>query len=170
MRIGLPEADVMQAMDEARDAGIKIEVHQGLPIWEFMPSPMHVMQTHRIAASLRRGQGGDENCGCYGLQDMAIMFPDGSLRRPDVSVYCELPPATQEAARKLPEAVIEVVSPGSEVKDLELSPSFYLLHGIKDVVVFDPRTGSIAHFRRDGRTHLASPAEIVLDCGCVVTV
>jgi Uma2 family endonuclease len=66
--------------------------------------------------------------------------------------------------------VIEVVSPGSEVKDMELSPPFYLLHGVKDVVVFDPRTGSVAHFRRDGRKHLTSPLDIELECGCSVTV
>ncbi len=101
---------------------------------------------------------------------MAIMFPDGSLRRPDIAVYGQLPDETQEAARKLPEAVIEVVSLGSEIKDLELSPPFYLLHGIKDVVVFAPRTGSVVHFRRDGRTHHASPVDLELECGCRVTV
>ena len=170
MRIELPEADVIRAMDEAHDAGVRLEVHQGLPIWEFMPSPLNTMETVRIAASLRRMSSDEESCGCYGLPDMAILFPDGSLRRPDVSIYCELPSRTQEAARVLPKAVIEVVSPGFEVKDLELSPPFYLLHGIQDVVLFDPRTGSVAHFRRDGRTHHASPVEIVLECGCHVTV
>ena len=169
MRIELPEDEVMKAMDEAREAGLKVEVHQGLPIWEFMPSPLHVIETARIAGSLRR-QASSGDCGCHGLQDMAIMFPDGSLRRPDIAVYCELPEATQTAARKLPEAVVEIVSPGSEVKDLDLSPPFYLLHGVKDVVVFDPRTGSVSHFRREGRKILASPAEIALECGCVVTV
>ena len=169
MRIELPEAEVMRAMDEAREAGVRLEVHQGLPIWEFMPSPLHTMASVRIAASLRRASP-ESKCGCHGLPDMSILFPDGSLRRPDIAVYCELPPATQESARKLPEAVVEVVSPGSEVKDLELSPSFYLLHGIMDVVVFDPSTGSVAHFRRDGRTHHTSPVEIGLECGCAVTV
>lgn len=101
---------------------------------------------------------------------MAIQFPDGSLRRPDIAVYCVLPDETQEATRTLPEAVVEVVSPGSEIKDLDLSPPFYLLHGIKDVVVFDPRTGSVSHFRRDGRAYHASPVEIALECGCAVTV
>ena len=159
----------MRAMDDAREAGVKLEVHQGLPIWEFMPSPRHTIQTVRIAASLKRSTTGGD-CGCHGLPDMSILFPDGSLRRPDISVYCELPEETQESATKLPEAVIEVVSPGSEVKDLELSPSFYLSHGIKDVIAFDPRTGSVSHFRLDGRVHHESPVEIALECGCTVTV
>ena len=159
----------MRAMDEADEIGVKLEVHQGLPIWEFMPSPLHTIEAVRISSSLRRTTAND-GCGCYGLPDMSIMFPDGSLRRPDIAVYCELPPKTQESARKLPEAVIEIVSPGSEIKDLDLSPSFYLLYGMLDVVVFDPRTGSVNHFRRDGRAHHASPVEIALECGCTVTV
>ena len=169
MRIELPEADVMRAMDEARDVGVKLEVHQGLPIWEMMPSPRHTIQTERVARSLRRSTAGGD-CVCHGLQDMAIRFPDGSLRRPDIAVYCQLPEETQEAATRLPEAVIEVVSPGSEIKDLQLSPPFYLLHGVRDVVVFDPLTGSVAHFRRDGRVDHASPVGIALECGCAVTV
>lgn len=169
MRIELPETDVMQAMDEAHEMGVKLEVHQGLPIWEFLPSPLNTMEAERIAESVRRSASA-ENCGCYRFQDMTIRFPDGSIRRPDVAVFCQRPEPTQTAARVLPEAVIEVVSPGSEVKDMELSPPFYLLHGVKDVVVFDPRTGSVAHFRRDGRKHHTSPVEIALECGCVVTV
>lgn len=169
MRIELPEEEVMRAMDQAHEMGVKLEVHQGLPIWEFMPSPRHTIQSVRIATSLRRSVAND-GCGCYRLPDMSILFPDGSLRRPDIAVYCELPAETQEAARKLPEAVIKVVSTGSEIKDLDLSPSFYLLHGILDVLVFDPRTGSVNHFRREGRNHHTSPVEIALECGCTVTV
>ena len=166
----MPEADVMRAMDEARDAGVKLEVHEGLPIWEMMPSPRHVIQTERVARSLRREESIGSDCGCYGLQDMAIMFPDGSLRRPDIAIYGQLPDETQEAAHKLPKAVVELVSPGSEIKDLDLSPPFYIYHGVKDVVVFDPRTGVVDHFRRDGHARHASPVEIAFECGCAVTV
>ncbi len=50
----MPEAEVMRAMDEARETGVKLEVHQGLPIWEMMPSPLHTLAMARIATSLRR--------------------------------------------------------------------------------------------------------------------
>jgi len=70
----------------------------------------------------------------------------------------------------IPRAVIEVVSPGSEIKDLELSPPFFLLHGVLDVVVYDPRTAGVSHFWTEGRRHLTSPVTIDLRCGCSVTV
>ena len=168
MRIDLPEDEVMRAMDEAHEMGVKLEVHQGLPIWEFMPSPLHTMEAERIAQSVRR-LSSEDGCGCHRFQDMTIMFPDGSVRRPDIAVFCRRPEPTQLATRLIPEAVIEVVSPGSEIKDWDLSPPFYLLHGVKDVIVFDPRTGGVVHFRKEGRARHASPVGIALECGCQVT-
>jgi Uma2 family endonuclease len=81
---------------------------------------------------------------------MAVRFPDGSIRRPDIGVFCERPAATQEATRTLPQAVVEIVSPGSDVKDLELSPPSYLRHGVLDVVVM-----SHARARRRGSGRVA---------------
>jgi len=160
----------MHAIDGAHEAGIRLEIHQGLPIWEFSPSPLHTIEAKRIESSVRRNPESPRECGCHSFQDMSIRFPDGSIRRPDISVFCQLPAATQEATAQIPGAVIEVVSPGSEVKDLELSPSFYLMHGVLDVLVFDPRTGVVSHFRRDGRRQLTSPSEVDLECGCLVSV
>lgn len=160
----------MRVIEDAHEAGIRLEVHQGLPIWEFLPSPLHTIEAKRIEGSVRPHPVASRQCGCHSFQDMSIHFPDGSIRRPDIAVFCDLPPATQEATTMIPGAVVEVVSPGSEIKDLELSPSFYLMHGVLDVLVFDPRTGVVAQFRRDGHRLLASPVEIELECGCVVTV
>jgi hypothetical protein len=66
----------------------------------------------------------------------------------------------------VPEAVIEVVSKGYEVKDLEIGPGFYLSQGVKDVLVFDPTTLLVLHARRDGTDRRASPCELSLECGC----
>ena len=160
----------MRVIESAQDAGIRLEVHQGLPIWEFLPSPIHTIETKRIEGSIRSNSHDKSGCGCFSFQDMSVRFPDGSIRRPDISVFSELPAATQEATSLVPAAVIEVVSPGSEVKDLELSPAFYLMHGVLDVVVFEPRTGVVSHFRRTGHAQHASPIELDLECGCLVTV
>ena len=59
------------------------------------------------------------------------------------------PAEEDEAIRLIPEAVIEVISKGYEAKDLEIGPHFYLLQGVKDVVVFDPYTLLVLHVRRD---------------------
>ncbi len=170
MRIQLPDSDVMKAMSDADAAGVKLEVHQGLPIWEFSPSPLHVMEAERISQSVKKSENENSNCGCFRYQDMSIRFGDGSVRRPDIAIFCTRPEPTQEATSLIPGAVIEVVSPGSEIKDLELSPSFYLAQGVMDVVAFDPRTGNVIHFRKDGRTLQQTPVTIELQCGCVVTV
>ena len=76
----------------------------------------------------------------------------------------------ETAVKLIPEAVIEVVSKGYEVKDLELNPLFYLSHGVKDVVVFNPATLNVSHFRRNKRNHYLSPITLELECGCIVTV
>jgi Uma2 family endonuclease len=83
---------------------------------------------------------------------------------------CREPDEEDEAVTLLPEAVIEVVSPGSERKDLELSPPFYLRHGIADVIVFDPYTGLVWHHRTGGVERHVSPVDLRLACGCAVTV
>ncbi len=170
MPLGVSDSELMRIMDEAHDAGVKLEIHQGLPIWEFLPAPLHTMEAERIAQSVRTTSASSQGCGCFRFQDMSIKFPDGSIRRPDISIYCERPEPTQESTTSIPKAVVEVVSPGSEVKDLELSPPFYLLYGVLDVLVFQPSTGTVAHFRREGRKQLNSPIDIELECGCSVTV
>jgi hypothetical protein len=74
------------------------------------------------------------------------------------------------AATLLPEAVVEIISPGSEVKGLQLAPPFYLGQGVKDVIVLDPRSQTVAHHRREGVWCYVSPVEIELEMGCMLTV
>jgi Uma2 family endonuclease len=108
--------------------------------------------------------------GCYHYADIYIRFPDGSLKRPDISVFCREIEDSDEAITAVPEAVIEVVSKGYESKDTELGRLFYLSQGVKDVIVYDPATGLVTHTRRDGTKHLVSPVKIALECGCEATV
>lgn len=164
------DEQVMAAARAAEAADIKVELIQGLPVWEFLPSPLHTMRSKRIDRSIRPDPSSDQGCGCHSFEDMSIRFPDGSIRRPDISVFCRLPEETRESTTLVPEAVIELVSPGSEVKDLQISPSYYLSQGVKDVVAYIPETGEVRHFRRDGRRDLTSPVDIALECGCLVTV
>jgi Uma2 family endonuclease len=98
--------------------------------------------------------------------DVYVQFPDGSLKRPDISVFCKEPEEEEDAITLVPEAVIEVVSKGYEAKDLEIGPGFYLSQGVKDVLVFDPTTLLVLHVRRDGTQRHTSPCEVSLECGC----
>jgi len=70
--------------------------------------------------------------------DVYISFPDGSLKRPDISIFCHEPEEEEEAIRLVPEAVVEVISKGFEAKDLEIGREFYLRQAVKDFIVFTP--------------------------------
>ena len=148
----------------ADELGIRLEIVAGLPIWEPAPALRHQRAVDRVRASIAPRAG--TPCACVHVADVYVAFPDGSLKRPDISIFCREPTELDEAITLVPEAVIEVVSKGYEAKDLTIGPAFYLSQGVKDVIVFDPLTLSVLHARRDGSRRVASPIELELECGC----
>ena len=108
--------------------------------------------------------------GCFQIPDVYIKFPDGSLKRPDIAIFCEEPPYLDEAYPKIPEAVLEILSKGFEKKDIEISAPFYIAQGVKDVILFDPRTNEVTHRRRDTTARHQSLVTLDLECGCRITV
>jgi Uma2 family endonuclease len=153
----------------AEELGIRLEIVGGLPIWEAHPLYRHQKAVDTIRQSIRNAPGPGA-CSCVHIADVYIQFPEGSLKRPDIALFCSEPQELDEAIQQIPEAVIEVISKGYEVKDLEIAPPFYLAQGVKDVVVFDPIALTARHFRRDGATQGTSPKALQLECGCEVTV
>jgi Uma2 family endonuclease len=154
----------------AEELGIRLEVVNGLPIWEAQPLYRHQKEVERISQAIRPSSPA-HGCQCVHALDVYVQFPNG-LKRPDISIFCREPTeAEQESALTLiPEAVIEVVSKGFEAKDLEIGPPFYLSQGVKDVIVFDPRTLLVLHVRRDRVSREVSPVHVELECGCSVMV
>jgi Uma2 family endonuclease len=154
----------------AEELGIRLEIVGGLPIWEPYPVYKHQKAVDRIRATIERVSASAESdesaCAFVHASDVYIGFPDGSLKRPDISVFCREPEEEEEAIKLIPEAVIEVISKGYEAKDLEIGPQFYLAQGVKDVVVFNPYTLVVLHIRRDEVARHVSPVEIILSCGC----
>jgi Uma2 family endonuclease len=150
--------------------GFRMEVVQGLGIWETLPGFQHQRAVGRIGQSIRVGRDSGSDCACLQVPDLLIRFPDGSFKRPDVSIFCKEPEEQDKAVTQVPEAVIEVISRGYEAKDLEVGPPFYLSQGVKDVVVLDPYTGLVRHFRGDGESQLTSPVKITFECGCTAEV
>jgi Uma2 family endonuclease len=148
----------------AEQLGIRLESVGGLSIWEAQPVYKHQKAVDRIRASIRAREGAA--CACVHVADVYVQFRDGSLKRPDVAIFCREPDEQEEAITLLPEAVIEVVSKGYEAKDLEIGPRFYVSQGIKDVVVFDPATLLVLHVTPEGAQRLVSPVRIDLSCGC----
>ncbi len=148
----------------ANELGIRLEIVGGIPLWEVQPVYKHQKAIDRIRASIKPGK--ENACKCVHVADVYVYFPDGSLKRPDISIFCREPEEDDEAIKLIPEAVIEVISKGYEFKDLEIGPNFYLAQGIKDVVVFNPYTLVVLHVRKDGVRHGLSPMGIELECGC----
>jgi Uma2 family endonuclease len=135
--------------------------------WELHPLPRHQYAVDAIRATLQKYPAdGAARCDCVSVADTYIRFPDGSLKRPDIAIYCERPPEMDSAIEVVPEAVVEVISPGFEQKDLVLNPPFYLAQGVKDVLVFDPATLKIVHFALQGKTEPVAPVQVNLQCGC----
>jgi Uma2 family endonuclease len=157
-----PEELIMQA----DLMNVRLEIVRGLPIWEASPVYSHQVHVDRIRESIKRKT--DNTCLCLHVADVLFRFPDNSLKRPDIAILCQTPKESEQdkAITVVPEAVIEIVSEGYEKKDLELAPSFYLSMGVKDVVIFEPSTQIIYHYRRDGNKRLESLANIAFECGC----
>ncbi len=159
------------ALTFGESAGVKLESVDGIPTWEAFPSVRHQKHVFRIQRSIRQQPGHENACECLTLSDVYVRFPEGSLKRPDIAVFCREPSEQNEAVTMLPEAVIEVVSPGYEAKDLAIGVPFYLRMQIKDIIVFDPETGLVRHFRPGySEAHYQTPITIPFACGCEATV
>lgn len=154
---------------QADELGIRLEIVNGLPIWEAQPLYRHQKHVERIAGGIEPDTSGA--CACVHALDVYVQFPNG-LKRPDISIFCREPTEQEQdqALTLIPEAVVEVVSKGYEAKDLEIGPPFYLSQGVKDVVVFDPETLLVLHLRHGEAVRGTSPMTIELQCGCRVSV
>jgi hypothetical protein len=132
----------------ADELGIRLEIVRGLPIWEAQPVYKHQKAVDRIRATIEKVSDGAQSGDCFHAANVYVSFPDGSLKRPDISIFCREPEEEEEAI------------------DLEIGPHFYLSQGVKDVVVFDPYTLLVLHVRRDGATRQVSPVNLLFECGC----
>ncbi len=154
----------------ADNAGVRLEIIGGLPVWEALPNLTHQETIDRVRETFKHADCINGGCECLHYSDLHIKFPDGSDKRPDVSIFCRRPSETESAVTEVPEAVIEIISKGYEKKDLELGPPFYLGQGVKDVVVYDPSTKVTRHFTAAGQSEYAESVTLTLQCGCQVTL
>lgn len=154
----------------ADDLGVRLEIVGGLPIWEAHPLPKHQRAVDRIRATITPPPPTADGDGCIHLADVYIQFPDGSLKRPDIAIFCREPDEDDAAITLVPAAVIEVISKGYEAKDLEIGPHFYLSQGVQNIIVFNPYTLVVLHIHAGGATRHVSPVKIQMQCGCQCTV
>ena len=156
-------------IEEADSIGIRVEMVDGRPFWEFQPNYDHQDRIGNVWMSVRRDPQSGTDCGCFRAMDVGIVFPDGSIRRPDLAVFYRQP-ERRDLITLVPEAVVEIVSQRSREKDLDVSPPWYLRMGGKDVLVYDPFTEDVHHFRQEGRVRFKTGRTVPLECGCLVDV
>jgi Uma2 family endonuclease len=153
-----------------REGAVKLEITAGIPTWELSPSSRHQWMVFQIQSSIGPSSDSGEACECAHLSDVYIRFNDGSLKRPDIAIFCAPPPIQDEALTVIPQAVVEVISPDYEYKDVVLNPQFYLAQGVNDVLIVDPRAGLVTHYRTTGVTTGHAPITVELQCGCRCSV
>lgn len=156
---------------EANDIGIRLSVIGGVPVWEPTPFLRHQLTVARIEKSICPKQGNGGTYAGFHAADVGIRFPDGSHLRPDVSIWCREPDEQETEVTLLPEAVVEIISKDYAAKDLVIGVPFYQRVGIPDIVVFDPETNIVRHWRNGGNEKsYTSPVTLDLLCGCTITV
>ena len=152
-------------------SGFRLEIVGGIPVWEMFPNLRHQDHVRRIQDSIKPSSINGSFCSCRSAADVYIRFPEGSLKRPDISVFCGEPLEQTTAITMLPEAVVEILSDDYEAKDLAIGVPFYLRMGVKDILVLDPNTLSVRHFRpAHSEVSYTSPTALTLACGCEITV
>ena len=158
-------------MEMAREDGIKVEMVGSIPIWEALPVFQHQSASFRIQSSIRPASNNSGDCACVHAADVSLRFPEGSQKRPDISIFCRVPDEVDSEITLVPEAVIEIISKGYEAKDLVIGVPFYKSQGIRDIVVFDPYTNGVTHHQPDGATaEYVSPVTLRFACGCECVV
>jgi hypothetical protein len=79
----------------ADELGVRLEMVAGLPIWEAYPLYRHQRAIDRIRATIDKASlpsaAQDTLCACVHISDVYISFPDGSLKRPDIAIFCREP-------------------------------------------------------------------------------
>lgn len=159
------------AMEHHADqSGIKLELINGIPIWEAFPVFRHQQKTLDIQISLLNSANQSGGCKCIPVADLTIRFPDGSIKRPDISIFCSKPVEQDTACTQIPDAVIEILSKGYEKKDTEISLPFYLSWNIPDIVLFDPEKNCVSHYHNGQTDEYDSPVELTFQCGCRTTI
>lgn len=86
----------------SEELGIKLEIVDGLPIWEASPVMRHQLAVDRIRKSIKRIEANGKTCDCFHVADIYVEFPDGSLKRPDISIFVQRRTKPMKPSRKFP--------------------------------------------------------------------
>jgi Uma2 family endonuclease len=83
------------------------------------------------------------------LQDVFVAFPDGSRPAPDIAWWSaeHRPPVVRGAMQRIPDLVIEVLSPSTRANDLGVKRDLYMHSGVGELWLVDPHARTITRVR-----------------------
>jgi Uma2 family endonuclease len=83
------------------------------------------------------------------LQDVFVVFPDGSHLAPDISWWSAVrrPPRSDGAVEVIPDLVVEVLSPSTRVNDLGVKRDLYMRSGVRELWLADPDARTVTRVR-----------------------
>ena len=83
------------------------------------------------------------------LQDVLVAFPDGSRLAPDIAWWnaeCR-PPVSPGVMQRIPDLIVEVLSPSTRANDLGVKRDLYMHSGVGELWLVDPDARTITRVR-----------------------
>ena len=84
---------------------------------------------------------------CFvGIAPTDVVFAEHDVVQPDVFVVCDEKKITEANIQGAPDLIIEVISPGTALKDKREKKALYERHGVKEYILIDPTGLYVDHF------------------------
>ena len=84
---------------------------------------------------------------CFvGIAPIDVVFSDHDVVQPDIFVVCDEDKITEANIRGAPDLIIEVISPGTALKDKREKKELYERYGVKEYIIIDPTDQYIERF------------------------
>ena len=97
---------------------------------------------------------------CYtGLAPLDVVFDPFNIVQPDLLVVCDRNKVGVKNIQGAPDLIIEVLSPGTSLKDRREKKQLYERFGVREYLLVDPATEYVEHYRLKGKRY--GSAEIV---------
>jgi hypothetical protein len=144
------------------------ELGRGVIVVSDVPKRRHLAQVLETRMQLTAYQLANPNriyAICSGSECKLLIARDESERHPDLAIYKTLPPREGDDfwSSWIPELVIEVVSPGSELRDYQEKREEYLAFGVREYWIFDAEKEEMLVLQRVGgrwRERIVRPPDV----------
>ena len=84
---------------------------------------------------------------CFvGIAPVDVVFSEHDVVQPDILVVCDKDKITEANIQGAPDLIIEVISPGTALKDKREKKKLYERYGVKEYIIVDPVDQYIERF------------------------